>query len=85
MSAIPRELARIAAQLVDDPAEAEAAAERALLRLEWRRRRGSKVCPACGEQLPASSFGPDARKRDGLRGSCRPCEAAQSRARRADA
>lgn len=57
--------------------------ERVLARLEWRRRRGRKECSACGEALPTSSFGPDTRRKDGLRSACRPCEAGRSRSRRA--
>jgi hypothetical protein len=54
----------------------------ALRRLEWRRRRGGKVCPACGEAKPVSAFGPRTDAPDGLRSACRPCEAARVRAQR---
>lgn len=56
--------------------------ERARRRLEWRRRRGFKVCARCSERKPASGFGVDSSRRDGLRRYCRVCVAAYDAGKR---
>ena len=63
----------------DGDGEASALAADAMRRLAWRRRRGGKVCAACGEAKALSEFGPDDRKPDGLDPRCRPCASDQRR------
>ncbi|MET4003923.1 hypothetical protein ABIB48_002661 [Arthrobacter sp. UYCu511] len=55
----------------------------ALERLDYRRRHSGKTCSACSEVLPLAMFGVDLSKTDGLRHSCRPCEARRRREARA--
>lgn len=58
----------------------------ALRRLAQRQASAGKRCGSCGELLPTSAFGAEARRPDGLKASCRPCLAAaasDARARRA--
>lgn len=43
----------------------------------------TKRCPQCGQTLPTSSFGTDRRRRDGLRGWCKECDAGKKRTARA--
>jgi hypothetical protein len=45
--------------------------------------RTAKACTKCGEVKPLEEFSPDARARDGRQSSCRVCNRAASRARRA--
>lgn len=68
-----------------DGADDEAArlTAQALARREWRLRRSGKTCSRCSQTKPISAFGPDSRRPDGLRYSCRPCEARRARERAA--
>jgi hypothetical protein len=45
--------------------------------------RGRKFCRGCAHWRPRSLFSPDARRRDGCRTNCKPCEARKARERRA--
>lgn len=56
-----------------DPAKLADAVRR---RLDWRLRRGFKVCGSCGLRKPVSAFGRDASRRDGLEVRCRLCRRA---------
>ncbi|MEV0267707.1 hypothetical protein AB0H43_02940 [Hamadaea sp. NPDC050747] len=51
-----------------------------------RRARGSlpfKTCPACSRELPALAYAEDTSKGDGLKVTCRECDAARTARRRA--
>ncbi|WGH21419.1 HNH endonuclease [Arthrobacter phage Emotion] len=69
----------VAAKYDDGNGEGERLADAALRRLEWRKERGGRVCPKCGETKPVSEFGVDARKPDGLDPRCKACEASRKR------
>lgn len=42
-------------------------------RLEWRRRRGFKVCDRCKQPKKPAEFGQHSREPDGLRRECKAC------------
>lgn len=67
----------VCAKYDDGGGEAEALRAAAFRRLQWRRRRGGKVCSQCGADRPLSEFGPRYDTADGKRTVCRPCDAAR--------
>lgn len=69
-------LAAICAKYDDGGGEAEQLRRDTSRRLEWRRRRGGKVCARCSEGKPLRAFGADASRRDGLAVYCRECRSA---------
>ncbi|OZV74782.1 hypothetical protein CA850_29845 [Micromonospora echinospora] len=79
-------LAELAAVVAErhalDPADFAARVRRQLARRMARGRIPFKVCPACGEALPALSFAEDISKGDGLKVVCRECDAARQAERR---
>jgi hypothetical protein len=72
-------LLSLTAKYDDGNDEGAKLASEALRRLEWRRRRGGKVCSRCADAKPLEAFGPDARKGDGLDDRCRQCASDQRR------
>jgi hypothetical protein len=54
----------------------------ALRRLAERQAEAGKVCATCGQLLPLSAFGADARRTNGLKSACRACLALGRRSSR---
>lgn len=72
---IERHLATIVAARADgDPEEAARLMESIRRRIEWRERRGHKVCARCKEAKRPTAFGIDATRIDGLSVYCRRCK-----------
>lgn len=67
----------VCAKYDDGGGEAEALRVQAFRRLQWRRRRGGKVCSRCGEVKPVREFGPHGGASDGLQPACRACDKAR--------
>ena len=59
--------------------KARLAERAAAIRAQPKKVPGSKVCPKCGEQLPASSFNRNRSRVDGLSHSCKECTRSQQR------
>jgi hypothetical protein len=66
-------LSLVAQRYDGDEEEARQVYESALRRVAWRKGRGFKVCPRCGEALKPTEFGMDASRSDGLHNVCRRC------------
>ncbi len=70
-------LLSLTAKYDDGNDEGAKLASEALRRLEWRRRRGGKVCSRCSEGKPLAAFGADSSRDDGLAFYCRACRSAE--------
>lgn len=68
----PDALAQAATRYAD-PGELAALTAATEARLQWRARRGFKVCETCHEAKRVTAFGQHSRNRDGLRRACRAC------------
>ncbi|QIG58543.1 HNH endonuclease [Arthrobacter phage DrSierra] len=71
--ALTDRLARLAARHESGNGEGEALTREALARLAYRQRHSGKTCDRCRETKPLSAFGVNARERDGLNRTCKPC------------